>query len=298
MVNQVRVAAHALRRDAPRIDDDAEAERVAGLARDLRDAVLSRDFRIPLLPEIAQRLLSVALDEHISVRELQQEIRGEPLIAAKVLQTANSSLYGNGGRVSSLHQAALRLGATVLRELLSQAVAEAFVFTGRSRRLLAHQRAHAVAVAHLTRSTCRAVRIDPGHAFLCGLFHDIGHPVLLGHLLEQGHGDIRRDDLPGLVELVHPLIGERIATAWGLPAPIGEVARYHHCFRAAGSSSELNGLVGIVAAADRVAYHAGIGLRRLGSPVHDDPIWEELGLDQDAVDGLVYEAATLASSAA
>ncbi len=297
MVNQVTFAAHALRRgDA--VDDDAEADRLAGLARDLRDTVLSRDFRIPLLPEVAQRLLAVALDKNISVRELEQEIREEPLIAAKVLETANSSLYGNSGRVSSLHQAALRLGATVLRELLSQAVAEAFVFTGRSRRLLRHQRAHAVAVAHLTRSTCQAVRIDPSHAFLCGLFHDIGHPVLLGHLLEQAPTGIRRDDLPGLVELVHPLIGERIADAWGLPSPIGEVARYHHCFRAAGSSNELHGLVGVVAAADRIAYHAGIGLRRLGSPVHDDPIWEELGLDQDAVDGLVYEAATLASAAA
>lgn len=276
---------------------EAEAERLVELSRCLRDAVLSRDFEIPLLPEVANRLLALALDVNVSVRELEQEIKQEPLIAAKVISAANSSLYGNNGAVASLHQAALRLGPTVLRDLLSQAVAEAFVFTGRSRRLLRHQRAHAVAVAHLTRSTCRAVRIDPEHAFLCGLFHDIGHPVLLGHLLDDDLPTMRRSDISPLVELVHPLIGERIAQRWQLPAPIGEVARYHHCYRGSGSSDEMHGLVGIVAAADRLAYHAGIGLRALGTRVHDDPIWDELGIDGEAVDGLVYEAASISAHA-
>lgn len=270
--------------------EETEA-RLLRIAAELRDQVVSRAFVIPMLPETADRLLRTALDPDVSVRDLEAEIRREPMIAAKVVSVANSSLYGNGS-VTSLHQASLRLGATILRDLLSQVVAEAYVFTGRSRRLLRQQRAHAVAVAHLTRRTCARLDIAPDHAFLCGLFHDIGHPVLLANLAEHAMPGLQPDDIPWIVETVHPLVGDRVARAWGLPDPVAEVCRFHHCYRGSLGGDDLDCIVGVVAAADRLAYHVGVGSRSLGVDVREDPLWEELGLEGDDVESLIFEAAS------
>ena len=273
---------------------DEEARR-GELATSLRELVVSRSFKVPLLPEAGRQLLAAATGPDLSLRDLVAEIRSEPMIAAKVLSTANSSLYGNGQPVHSLHQAGMRLGLHALRDLLSQAVAEAYVFTGRSRRQLKAQRFHAVVVAYVSREIARSCGCTDPLVFLAGLFHDLGHPVLLQHLAEHPLPSMTREDLPVLTELVHPILGDRVARAWNLPQRVAEVARFHHCYRGSGEESGLSPVVSVVAAADRLAYHLGIGARQLSTGLYEDPIWDELGIGEEKLDELRDLAVSLRS---
>lgn len=275
---------HAINVSNDRADDIAE------LARTLRDQVLSRAFQVPLLPDDIARLLTLAIDPTTSTREIEVAIRHEPLLAAKVVASANSPIHAARGSVTSLHQAALRLGASLLRQLVAQAIAEAHVFTGRPRRRLAQLRVHSIAVGYLARYTCALLDVNEEDAFLCGLLHDMGHPIVLSMLAKHPVGPSLTDDERDMLsELLHPIVGERVARAWSLPEQIGVVCRFHHCYlgqperdtRPDGTS-----LTAIVAAADHLACRIGLGDRNLGGEVEDDPLWAVLGLDDSRLASL------------
>lgn len=280
-------------------DTEAErSDRVNRIARELRDRIMDRSYKVPMLPEVAAELMSLATEDDPSLMRLQKAIRQEPMIAAKVVSTANSSLYASAGSVTSLHQAAMRLGADTLQDLLSQAVAEAYVFTGRRRSSLKRLRVHSVAVAHITREACKMMNVEPGYAFLCGLFHDLGQAILLQILQENPPEGFVASDADSLVDLLHPIVGERVAKEWKLPPLVAEVARFHHCYRGSGSSSELAQMNSMVAAADRLAYHLGFGSREIGTDLHDDPIWNELQFDHEEIDTLLETAQNLGGAVA
>ncbi|MEE9384142.1 MAG: HDOD domain-containing protein [Nannocystaceae bacterium] len=262
----------------------ADPERLARIARRLRDQVVSQRFKLPMLPSAIDTLLGVAVDPNSSVKQLEGAIATEPMIAARVVMAANSALYNSRGSVRSLHQAALRLGCMTLRDLVTQAIAEAHVFNGRPRSVLARLRDHSIAVAHLTRFTCALTDGDEQYAFLCGLLHNIGHPILLDLLERDPPGErLHTHERQELCDLLHTLIGERVARAWGLPELVIEVCRYHHCYLGSDEderSGILSGMNTMVAAADRLACHLGMGDRKRAGSIETDPIWEALALDE------------------
>lgn len=269
------------------------ADRAAAAARTLRDKVLDQSYKVPLLPDVACELMALATNHNASVRDIERAVRQEPAVAAKVVATANSSLYGGVGSVKSLKQAAMRLGVDALRDLLSQAVAEAYIFVGRRRLQLKALRAHSVAVAHLSRHMCGVLGIPPGYAFLCGLLHDIGSPLLLQMIDENPPPGIGDQEVEILIDLMHPIIGERVATQWNLPPIVSAVARVHHCYRGSrGQDPEIAAITTIVAAADCLAYHVGLGSREVPD-LHAELVWNELALEPEQIDGLLEYAQTL-----
>ncbi|TPV95015.1 MAG: HDOD domain-containing protein [Myxococcales bacterium FL481] len=269
----------------------ARADQLAELARTIRDRVLLRSFRIPLLPAAVQSLMALAIDPTSSTRDLETAIRHEPLIAAKVVANANSSLHASRGSVTSLHQATVRLGADLLRRLISQAVAEAHIFTGRPQARLAQLRRHSIVVGYLSQRVCSLLDQDPGYAFLCGLLHDMGHPIVLSLLTRiPAASDLSDSERDMVSELLHPIVGERVARAWELPEQVAEVCRFHHCHlghdRPGSSSSRPHDLVLVVTAADHLACRTGIGDRELEGEIEDDPIWAALRFDEARLDSL------------
>lgn len=262
----------------------------------MRELIVTGELEPPALPEVASRLLARATHPDVSLRELEKEISADPMIAARVMKVANSSLYNpRSVLATTLRIAAARLGIDALRNILCQAVAESYVFSGRQRAALRLHRRHAVAVAHLSRHASRLLEVDGEHAFLCGLFHDLGQPMFL-QLIDKSGLAVPPTERVQTMDLVHPLLGERLARKWNLPAAAGEVARFHHAFRV-GDELDHAHVVKVVAAADRAAYHVGLGSREVPENAMEDPRWAELGIPAAHVPSLLARAEELTTQA-
>jgi len=66
-------------------------------------------------------------------------------------------------------------------------------------------------------------------AFVCGLLHDVGRPLLMQALadLEEARvlDDAQREEL---VDELHAAVGAAVAALWSMPARITEPIRHHH----------------------------------------------------------------------
>lgn len=92
-----------------------------------RDTLLATIRGIPRPPRSMQQLLSPEFLASASSTDLSELIMGEPLIAAKVLSTVNSPMYGLQKPVTSIGQAVTFLGINSVRSIcLQYLLAEAF----------------------------------------------------------------------------------------------------------------------------------------------------------------------------
>lgn len=78
---------------------------------------------LPSAPKILPRLKRLLMDGNTAMHEIVSLIRLDPGIAARVLQTANSAYYSNGGRCFNVDEAVHRVGYNQVYELVAYAVA-------------------------------------------------------------------------------------------------------------------------------------------------------------------------------
>ncbi len=92
-----------------------------------RDVLLTAIKGIPRPPRSMQKLLSPEFVAKAGSHELSELVMGEPLIAAKVLSTVNSPMYGLQKPVTHIGQAVTFLGMNTVRNMcLQYMLAEAF----------------------------------------------------------------------------------------------------------------------------------------------------------------------------
>lgn len=83
----------------------------------LLNKVLSSD-QLPSLPQVAMRVVELAQHDEPDFGALVVAIKSDPAIAAKILKTANSALFGFRQRLSSIETAVPALGANLVRTLV------------------------------------------------------------------------------------------------------------------------------------------------------------------------------------
>lgn len=113
--------------EVPRALSEFKWLRVADLEAHRRESLLEAIKGIPRPPHSLQKLLSPEFVAHASSAELSELVMGEPLIAAKVLATVNSPMYGLQKAVTGMGQAVTFLGMSSVRNIcLQYMLAEAF----------------------------------------------------------------------------------------------------------------------------------------------------------------------------
>lgn len=114
---------------------DPTAERPAPLAlhpAELLDPLLTETLmnalrQLPRPPRALQQLISPDFVQHATSAELATLVMGEPAVAARVIATANSPLYGLQQPVTSIGQATTFLGLANVRQMcLQHMLAESF----------------------------------------------------------------------------------------------------------------------------------------------------------------------------
>jgi len=120
---------------------------------------------VPRPPRLLQQLISSEFVNNASLEQLTDLISSEPLVAAKVLATANSSMYGLSRPVTGLGQAVSYLGLITMRSLcLQYMLIKSFQADSPERQTLLTDTWNASSLAsELTLKLAQAmVRPDPG----------------------------------------------------------------------------------------------------------------------------------------
>jgi len=250
---------------------------------------------LPLLPAYATQVVALCTDPESDARSLSQLLQRDPALAAHVLSVANSAALGAREPIVSLQQAIARLGVRTLANVaLSVAVRTKIFRAGRHLERVQQLWRHCAHTAAWSREIARLRRRNVESAFLCGLLHEVGAPVVL-QAIDELQAGVQLGFTPEQVEValsrLHCEVGARLVEAWKLPACSSAAARFHHAPEAARSSTDE---VYTVHLAFRLARHAD-GLQELGDV---DAALAALGLYQEDLEALIEGSGSIRGLAA
>jgi HD-like signal output (HDOD) protein len=196
--------------------------------------VADGSFEPPKLPEIAMEIVRVSDDPKACAEDLAVLAHRDPFLAGRLLRAANSAMFRpRDRRITRLPEAVSRLGFRQTRTVVLAAAMEQNVYRGPRGELMNELWQAAIGAAVGCRLVAQLTRRDPDNAFLLGLLHDVGKPVLAWCLdrviREQVAGRVAFDDVaPDIFHLLHPRVGALIIHHWKLPSGLAGVVTHHH----------------------------------------------------------------------
>ena len=221
------------------VEDDPISPRREPLSDEQLEEIGAMLDDLPVLPEVALRALRLAEDPDWDLRTLDATLRCDQGLAAGFLRLANSAFFGARCTVTKLDRAINLVGITRVRSVLLAAALEGFHeyetdnFGGKV--LWEHALATACVSQHLA---AEHRRYDPEEAFMAGLLHDIGRPVmdqLFGtqyaeviELVKNGVAASLLSAEQRVFRFDHTDLGFIVVTAWGFPPALAETVRFHH----------------------------------------------------------------------
>ncbi|HJL17024.1 MAG TPA: HDOD domain-containing protein, partial [Sandaracinaceae bacterium LLY-WYZ-13_1] len=204
------------------------------LTRILRRRFAYGRAELPGIPIVVSDCLSMLEIDEPDLSAVSSSLERDPLVASRLLRVVNSPAFGGRGRILSIHQAVCRLGIKRTRSLLLE-LSVRQVFVSRDPRIrLVFRRLweHCVAVGALARGLAHHLEEgpDPDVAYMAGLLHDVGKPIVAAFLLdaerkllEEAGASWMGDALwLRIVEQTHREAGRALAREWQLPAPVHE----------------------------------------------------------------------------
>ena len=186
-----------------------------------------------------QAVSSTGDGSDVSSDEIEQIMRLDQAITAKVLRMANSAFFGFNRHITSVKDAAALLGFAAIQHIvLTVATFEAVQDLKMTRGFsLTSFWTHCIAVGTVASEIARRLDRDHETAFVAGLLHDVGKVVLASHYTETFGAALskaNRENLPiyeaegELIHLTHAEVGRFLAEKWDLPEPLPGAIGDHH----------------------------------------------------------------------
>jgi len=202
------------------------------LTQHLVERLDSDKLDLPMLPDTAMQVMEMANGDSADAADLARALERDMSLAGHVLRVANSAAYAPNEEIVSLQQAVGRLGMRTVSE-----IAIAVALKGRAFNVKGHENrikklwVHSATAAAWAREIARKRRRNVEGAFLSGLMHDVGKPIVLQTAIDfTGEQGIRPDPvrLARWMDDYHEEIGARLVLSWNLPEWMADVARFHH----------------------------------------------------------------------
>lgn len=186
---------------------------------------LKGNIVFPTYFDAAFRLRRELQNPDLPIARMAKVVSVEPLIAAKLMQLANSVLYSRDGTPArSLPAAITRLGVNLVRTTalaiaMSQILhaKDMVVFSDLTRDLWDHTIRTAAAARVLARTH---TQINPDEALLAGLVHDLGAFYMLYRAAQYPELRDRPETVKYLIMEWHESIGATLLNALGMPEEI------------------------------------------------------------------------------
>ena len=201
---------------------------------DLQKVMVTID--IPVCPLVVTEAMKESQKDEPDLKRLADLVANDAGLSAAALKLANSALYGNGSKISSVRKAVERLGtknvvcvivSVALRNTVSDLPTEWLDEFWKRTTLLA------VAASMIAR---RQFGISPDAAYTYALFHDAGIPMMMRRFpyyaemvdKARSEGRLLADIENQFFPCSHPIIGSLVVRNWGLPPILGQAIRFHH----------------------------------------------------------------------
>lgn len=193
---------------------------------------------VPPLPQTVLRLAQIFEDEEYSIDDVIQAIEMDGALSARLLQAANSSLYGTAS-VGSVDDAVVLLGSGVVKSLAISAAARpqpeidlsSFGLTAES------YWNHCVTVLCFA----EVLRLQHPGSFneelaTAALLHDFGKLILAKFMSQEQTLSITQDDSDAprdrtemaILGVSHSEVTAVVCQSWKLPEHIVRAMQYHH----------------------------------------------------------------------
>lgn len=241
----------------------------------------SKTLEVPRLPQVATRILQLANNPNTDVDDIVRAITTDPLLVTRILNVANSAAYGTVQPVTGLQPAIMRLGSKFVEDVVFSESIRLKVFSARSyRHLLQESWQTSLATAVACEAMSQATGLERDGAFLMGLLHDTGKPVLAGAIgelekLNQGR-PLGEDTVTILMSQLHEDVGAHVLEIWGMSPEIVDAARGHHFYRGAAQTTSAQKLVH---AGNLICQHLGIGDTQREINFTVEHVFADLGLN-------------------
>jgi putative nucleotidyltransferase with HDIG domain len=211
----------------------AQTKKVGGKLREIiARRIVQNRLAVPAMPVVAVRCLEQLRDKNARFSDLAATIEKDPLIASRLLRIVNSPAYGGREPIISMENALSRLGLKPFQLILIELSARE-VFVSKSPRIRQAFRGiweHCLAVGMLARDIALKLpgSVDGETAYLAGLFHDVGKPVVGALLLEAERSLIDEINEPFMTDTLwlkvvddaHRDVGAALAAQWNLPPAV------------------------------------------------------------------------------
>jgi putative nucleotidyltransferase with HDIG domain len=216
-----------------------EEREAAFVVKKLTDIILRRldsdNLLVPAMPAIAVQCMQLLDDPNQTFKNVGELVGKDPLLASRVLRLANSAAFPSKTQATTLEQAISRMGTEGLKvALVHYSMYQAF--SSKDARIQSAFRGiweHSLAVALIAKEVAGQVEggVEPGSAYLAGLLHDVGKPVVASLLLEaEKLMSVGKSAIPWInhnvwrlvVDQSHRKVGVALARRWKLPAEISE----------------------------------------------------------------------------
>lgn len=188
---------------------------------------------LPTIPRVLNKLLTLMENPAVSLNQISNFVAGDPALTTKVLRMVNSPVYGFPGRISSVNQAVILLGLTVVKGLLLGVS----VFDLMQKTMIGLWE-HSIGTAIFSRIIAiRAGHKEPDEVSISGLLHDIGKVFLILQFPDEYEKVLRDAKHQGIVvhesekhhfNTTHASVGSWMARKWRFPPRLTEIIEYHH----------------------------------------------------------------------
>lgn len=263
----------------------------------IRNALESKlsagNLELPLLPGVAMEITSAAAKEDVDTRTIADMLKRDAALSAHVLRIVNSPLYSPRAQIVSLQQAVARVGAVKIREIALIIACRTGVFKAKGyEKEIDEVFSHSIGTALFAQEIARQTRNNVEDAFLCGLLHDVGRPVLLQALvtsLREAKVAADRNGVLSLVSELHEAAGSALARAWSLPETVVTALARHHALQLEHEIVPVR----IVSLADRFAHLAQEDGALTRDAVLGHPALAALEIYPDALDKIIKRSGAI-----
>ena len=201
-------------------------------------ALVGRVRTLPAMPRVYSKLRIAISRDNVDVQEIAKLLAMDPVMAAKVLQMANSAFFRLARPTVNIDKAVSYLGVAVIRSLVtSPSVFAPWPDRGPSTLVNFEELQLHAHVAGAAAQALATPALLGDEALLAGLLHNIGYWILAHECPERLANAVETavaERIPlyeaeaRVLGASHAQIGAYLLGLWGLPQSIVEAVAHHH----------------------------------------------------------------------
>lgn len=243
-------------------------------------------IKIPPQPQILVDLQIEQIMPDPDLKQIAKLISRDVGLAGTILKVVNSSFYGLSNKITSVNQAVSLIGLDSVINIINGVSIKSEM----SDETITHMNRFwdtANDIAMIATNVAKMVGFQkPDLAYLLGLFHNAGVPLLMNRfdnyleVIEQSYGndsDRIIDIENNLLNTNHAVVGYYIAKSWNLPKILCEaIAEHHNCERLFLGNHQADSESKTLLAILKLAEHVCGSYKILGNQAVDFE-WELIG---------------------